>query len=175
MPRDGTSGPWCANCRYALSGLAAETPCPECGGHSRATKPTGVNNRGLWILATAAACIASQAPAAVVWTVKLKSVEVLPFAIALIVIQTILVSLTLAILAARARARLTLAALLVLTVPQVLINIGASIWVLYVPPTEYTHLVYIAVPLLAIIFLPFIFILFALATTAWILFTRHRS
>ena len=61
-PADGTAGPWCLRCSYALAGLNAGVLCPECGGSRRFEAPSGSPYARYWTLGGLVASILSHAP-----------------------------------------------------------------------------------------------------------------
>ena len=165
-PKDFTTGPWCAGCRYSLQAIPESAPCPECGGLVRLSTPSGYPNAKRWILFAGVLSLISHIPVFIAWILA-KQLESQSIAIScgVMLLEALLAGGTIAILAARIRGPLLTTAIVLLTVPQFLADAGLSILTALEPSDDYKWLAYATIPLLGMIIAPPLFILFVIGAT----------
>lgn len=169
-PRDGTPGPWCAACKYALVGLDETTPCPECGGRERITRPRGVQNVDWWIGACGMAIVLSHAPSLIAGLAGRRPGDGADVVMGgLLLLQALCISAAAACLSFRARPRLMLAGILALTLPQFACE---ALWVvgaaLNSSARRFSTLTWTEVVVPGLLFTPVAFLIFTAAAMLWV-------
>lgn len=119
-PRDGSPGPWCARCRYSLSGVATTALCPECDGDRRLGHPEAVPSPVRWVVVAMAASVVSHAPLLIA---RFAHVQVWPTSHLMMAAQAFLAGAVMTILIGRMHGRVLVWAIAALALPHIFLDV----------------------------------------------------